>query len=154
MDTPGLHIRRMKEADITAVQEIERYSFTDPWSRDTIIEALEIFPDTNFIAESGKKVAGFIICGLEDTGEEIYGHICSLAVSPDFRGKGIGSALLQRGEYQVMLGGATAMQLEVRISNLAAQQFYQKRGYEPVFQYTGYYANTEDAIIMMRWFRY
>jgi len=154
MEIPGLHIRRMKESDINAIQDIERHSFTDPWSRDTIIEALEIFPDTNFIAESSGRVAGFIICGVENTGEEIYGHICSLAVSQDFRGRGIGAALVQRAEYQVMLTGATAMQLEVRISNQTAQKFYQKLGYEPVFQYAGYYANTEDAIIMMRWFRY
>lgn len=154
MENRSLHIRRMKEADINVVQEIERHSFTDPWNRDTLIEALEIFPDTNFIAESEGKVAGFIICGVEDTGEEIYGHICSLAVSTRHRGMGIGTALVQRAEYQVMLSGATAMQLEVRISNQAAQQFYQKRGYEPVFQFAGYYANTEDAIVMMRWFRY
>ena len=144
----------MKEADIPAIQVIERHSFTDPWSRDTLVEALEIFPGTNFIAESDGKVAGFIICGVEDTGEEIYGHICSLAVLKDHQGLGIGSALVQRAEYQVMLTGATAMQLEVRISNTAAQQFYQKRGYEPVFQIAGYYSDTEDAIVMMRWFRY
>lgn len=53
-----------------------------------------------------------------------------------------------------MIAGATAMQLEVRISNRTAQEFYKKKGYEPVFQIAGYYANTEDAIVMMRWFRY
>jgi ribosomal-protein-alanine N-acetyltransferase len=154
MENRSLQIRRMREADINAVQEIERYSFTDPWNRDTLVEALEIFPDTNFVSESEGRVTGFIICGVEDTGEEIYGHICSLAVSREFRGMGIGSALVQRAEYQVMLTGATAMQLEVRISNQAAQKFYQKHGYEPVFHFAGYYANTEDAIVMMRWFRY
>jgi len=144
----------MKEADINAVEAIEKSSFTDSWSKETLEEALEIFPDTNFIAESQNGIAGYIICGVEDTGDDIYGHICSLAVSPYHRGSGIGSALVQRAEYQVMLKGATAMQLEVRISNLTAQKFYRKRGYEPVFQYAGYYANTEDAIVMMRWFRY
>ncbi len=144
----------MKEADIPAVESIEQRSFTDSWSRDTLEEALVIFPDTNFIAESSDGVAGYIICGVEDTGEDIYGHICSLAVSPHHRGSGIGSALVQRAEYQVMLKGATAMQLEVRISNQKAQIFYKKLGYEPVFQYAGYYANTEDAIVMMRWFKY
>jgi ribosomal-protein-alanine N-acetyltransferase len=144
----------MKLADIPAVQAIELDSFPDPWSRETLEEALDQFPATNFIAESGGSVAGFIICGVEDTGEEIYGHICSLAVSKKIRGSGIGTALVQRAEYQVMLKGATAMQLEVRISNNAAQKFYQNLGYEPVFQFSGYYANCEDAIVMMRWFRY
>lgn len=154
MEARGLQIRRLKEADFPAIEAIEKNSFTDPWSRETLEEALEIFPDTNFVAESPDGVAGFIICGVENTGEEIYGHICSLAVTKSHRGSGIGSALVQRAEYQVMLKGATAMQLEVRISNQAAQRFYQKLGYEAVFQYAGYYANTEDAIVMMRWFRY
>ena len=154
MENRNISMRRMKVADIAAVQAIEQQSFIDPWSRETIVEALELFPATNFIAESEGRVSGVIICGVENTGEEIYGHICSLAVSPDLRGSGIGAALVQRAEYQVMLAGATAMQLEVRISNRKAQKFYQKRGYEPVFQFAGYYANTEDAIVMMRWFRY
>jgi len=154
MDTTTMQIRRMKEADIPAVMAIEQSSFTDPWGRETLAEALEIFPATNFIAESAGRVAGFIICGMEDTGEEIYGHICSLAVSGEHRHSGIGSALVRRAEYQVMIAGATAMQLEVRISNRTAQEFYKKKGYEPVFQIAGYYANTEDAIVMMRWFRY
>jgi ribosomal-protein-alanine N-acetyltransferase len=154
MENRIVSVRRMKIADIAAVQAIEHYSFADPWSRETFDEALELFPSTNFIAESDGKVAGFIICGVEDTGEEIYGHICSLAVSPHHRGVGIGSALVQRAEYQVLLIGATAMQLEVRVSNMSAQKFYQHLGYEPVFQYAGYYADTEDAIVMMRWFRY
>ena len=154
MENLNVSVRRMRVADITAVQAIEHNSFADPWSRETLEEALELFPVTNFVAESGGHVTGFIICGVENTGEEIYGHICSLAVSQKHRGSGIGSALVQRAEYQVMLTGATAMQLEVRISNTQAQKFYQKLGYEPVFQFAGYYANTEDAIVMMRWFRY
>jgi ribosomal-protein-alanine N-acetyltransferase len=144
----------MKLSDIPAVQAIEQKSFPDPWSRETLEEALVQFPTTNFIAELNGRVAGFIICGIEDTGEEIYGHICSLAVGSEHRSNGVGKALVQRAEYQVMLSGATAMQLEVRVSNLSAQKFYQKIGYEPVLHFAGYYANTEDAIVMMRWFRY
>ena len=48
---------------------------------------------------------------------------------------------------------ATAMQLEVRVSNTEAIRFYTKLGYEPVFHICGYYADTEDAIVMMKWFR-
>lgn len=150
----SLQIRRMKESDIPAVQAIEKHSFADPWSRETLIEALSLFPDTNYIAESPDGIAGFVICGVENTGEEVYGHLCSLAVSERHRRSGIGTALVQRAEYQVMLKGATAMQLEVRISNQKAQEFYRRLGYEPVFHFAGYYANTEDAIVMMRWFRY
>lgn len=149
-----LNIRKMIRADISGVHHIEKQSFRDPWEEKTIDEAISVFPDTIFIAELSGIVCGYIICGIEDTGEEMYGHICSLAVGPEFRHKGAGSSLVRRAEHAVMLSGGTAMQLEVRVSNQMAQEFYRKLGYEPVFHICGYYADTEDAIVMMRWFRY
>lgn len=154
MQERGLRIRKMALADITAVQGIERNSFPDPWARETLEEAITTFSDTVFIAESEGSICGYIICGVEDTGEERYGHICSLAVSPDMRNRGIGKTLVKRAEQAAMIQKATAMQLEVRVSNISAIQFYTKLGYEPVFQICGYYADTEDAIVMMRWFRF
>jgi ribosomal-protein-alanine N-acetyltransferase len=144
----------MTKRDIAAVQRIERLSFPDPWARKTLEEAIETFSDTVFIAQSGETISGYIICGIEDTGEERYGHICSLAVLPEMRKHGIGTTLVKAAEHAVMIQKATAMQLEVRVSNATAIQFYTKLGYEPVFQICGYYADTEDAIVMMRWFRF
>ncbi|HOJ95949.1 MAG TPA: ribosomal protein S18-alanine N-acetyltransferase [Methanospirillum sp.] len=154
MQERSLWIRKMAQGDISAVQEIEKSSFPDPWARETLEEAIETFSDTVFIAESSGSICGYIICGVEDTGEERYGHICSLAVHPDMRCRGIGTRLVRRAEQAAMIQKATAMQLEVRVSNTNAIQFYTKLGYEPVFQICGYYADTEDAIVMMRWFRF
>ncbi|KAF5092058.1 Acetyltransferase YpeA [anaerobic digester metagenome] len=154
MQEGSLRIRKMTPVDIMGVQWIERSSFPDPWARETLEEAIATFADTVFIAESLGTIKGYIICGVENTGEERYGHICSLAVAPDKRNSGIGTALVKRAEQAVMVQKATAMQLEVRVSNTGAIQFYTKLGYEPVFQICGYYANTEDAIVMMRWFRF
>lgn len=147
-------IRKMTVSDLPPVQIIEKRSFPDPWSRETLEEALVTFSESVFVAEKSTGVCGYIICGVEDTGEERYGHICSLAVSPETRKQGIGSALVRRAEKAAMIQKATAMQLEVRVSNTHAIAFYTKLGYEPVFQICGYYANTEDAIVMMRWFRF
>ena len=144
----------MAPVDILGVQFIERSSFTDPWARETLEDAIATFSDSVFIAESSGSICGYVICGIEDTGEERYGHICSLAVAPEIRKRGVGSALVKRAEQAAMIQKATAMQLEVRVSNTAAITFYTKLGYEPVFQICGYYADTEDAIVMMRWFRF
>ncbi len=150
----NIQIRKIRMSDISAIEAIEHESFKDPWSRETLVEAVETFVGTVFVAEAGGIVTGFIICGIENTGEEIYGHICNFAVKSEYRHGGIGKALLNRAEYALMLLGATAMQLEVRISNQSAQKFYTGHGYQPVFQINAYYANTEDAIVMMRWFRF
>lgn len=154
MQTSELHIRRMKRGDLPTVQFIEKESFADPWAWETLEEAVSTFSDTVFVAEIQGEVKGYIICGIEDTGEERYGHICSLAVASDIRRGGFGRALVRRAEHAAVLHGATAMQLEVRVSNKVAQQFYSRLGYESVFHICGYYADTEDAIVMMRWFRY
>jgi len=99
-------------------------------------------------------VAGFIVGGLEDTGENIYGHLCNIGVSPRYRRRGVGQLLVRRTEHQFALELATGVQLEVRVSNSGAQRFYQRMGYRPVFGIDQYYANGEDALVMMKWFRF
>lgn len=67
---------------------------------------------------------------------------------------GIGRKLVARAEHQFAVEGASGVQLEVRVSNLTAQRFYEKNGYQDVFLIPEYYANGEDALVMMRWFRF
>jgi len=92
--------------------------------------------------------------GLEDTGENIYGHLCNIGVSPRYRRRGVGQLLVRRTEHQFALELATGVQLVVRVSNSGAQRFYQRMGYRPVFGIDQYYANGEDALVMMKWFRF
>jgi ribosomal-protein-alanine N-acetyltransferase len=146
-------IRRARPEDITAVADIEAVSFPDPWSAGILAETLTYFQKTFFVATHRGLVIGFIAGGLEDTGEEIYGHICNLAVAAPFRKKGVGKLLVQREEHQFAIELASGVQLEVRLSNYAAQQFYRKIGYREVFHIDRYYANGEDAVVMMKWFR-
>ena len=151
---PLPQIRRAVASDIPAIVTIERESFPDPWDQSVFVEALTYFPATTFVAVCDGMVAGFIVGGLEDTGENIYGHICNFGVSPRYRRRGIGRLLVNRAEHQFALELATGVQLEVRISNAAAQQFYRKLGYRQVFGIEHYYANGEDALVMMKWFRF
>jgi len=147
-------IRRARPEDITAVSDIEQVSFPDPWSAGILAETLSYFPKTFFVATFRGSVIGFIVGGLEDTGEQIYGHICNLAVAPPFRNSGVGRMLVEREEHQFAIELAAGVQLEVRLSNYAAQQFYRKIGYREVFLIDRYYANGDDAVVMMKWFRF
>lgn len=147
-------IRRAIPTDIGAIVAIENESFIDPWEQGVFLEALTYYPTTYFVAVCDGETAGFLVGALEDTGENIYGHICNLAVSPRFRHRGIGHLLVTRAEHQFALELATAVQLEVRVSNTAAQKFYRRMRYQNVFGIEGYYANGEDALVMMKWFRF
>ena len=147
-------VRRATSADISAIAEIESEVFIDPWEPAVFLEALMYYPTTYFVAVCESRITGFAVGALEDTGENIYGHLCNFAVSPHYQHQGIGTALMRRVEQQFALESATGAQLEVRESNLRAQQFYIRLGYRPVFQMGGYYANGEDALVMMKWFRF
>jgi len=150
---PEITIRRARAGDIDRITLIEQESFLDPWKAAVFAEALSFFPESFFVATVGGEVVGFVLGGLEDTGEEIYGHICNLAVTPAWRKRGIGRRLVERVEQQFAVDLAPGVQLEVRASNRPAQQFYRRLGYRPVLRFAGYYANGEDAIVMMKWFR-
>jgi len=145
-------IRRARPGDIPDIARIEQESFPDPWDAAVLAETLALLPGTFFVATVGGRVAGFVAGGLEDTGEEVYGHICNIAVDPAFRKRGIARRLVVREEQQFAVSLATGIQLEVRVSNKPAQAFYRRLGYRPVFRIAGYYANGEDAIVMMKWF--
>jgi [ribosomal protein S18]-alanine N-acetyltransferase len=147
-------IRRARITDVPSITAIEAESFPDPWGGEVFAEAIACFPTTIFVATAGDKVTGFIVGGLENTGEDLYGHICNLAVGKPYRNSGVGKQLVRRIEHQFALECASGVQLEVRISNKKAQSFYKKIGYKEVFQIIRYYANGEDAIVMMKWFSY
>jgi len=151
---PLPQLRRATTADISAITTIEKESFSDPWDQDVLLEALGYYPTTFIVAICDGAVAGFILGAPEDTGENLYGHICNLAVSSRYRGRGIGRLLVNRLEQQFALILATAVQLEVRVSNTVAQKFYRRLRYREMIVIDRYYANGEDAILMMKEFRF
>ncbi|PKG32778.1 MAG: ribosomal-protein-alanine N-acetyltransferase, partial [Methanoregula sp.] len=66
---PLPQIRHATPADIAAIVAIEKESFIDPWEQAVFLEALTYYPTTYFVAECDGAVVGFVVGGLEDTGE-------------------------------------------------------------------------------------
>ena len=76
-------------------------------------------------------------------------HIVSVGVRGTLRGRGIGELLLIGAIEQAMARDARAVSLEVRPSNMVAQNLYHKYGFKSRGLRKSYYAdNREDAIIM------
>ena len=71
----------------------------------------------------------------------------TIAVSEEFRGKGIGTMLMQK--MLEVCEGTAFITLEVRKSNQSARKLYEKFGFVVLGERKGYY-NGEDAIIMQR----
>jgi ribosomal protein S18 acetylase RimI-like enzyme len=71
--------------------------------------------------------------------------IATVAVLPEFRGQGIGSALLSACESRIPL---SRIRLCVRPSNEVAIRLYEKFGYAQVGEWTRYYNDSESALVM------
>ncbi len=75
----------------------------------------------------------------------------NVAVAPDFRRRGIASALLERLFDATATRPARGYTLEVRVSNTGAIRLYEQLGFEARGVRRGYYTdNREDALIMWR----
>ncbi|MDI3257733.1 MAG: ribosomal protein S18-alanine N-acetyltransferase [Kyrpidia sp.] len=136
----------MRTTDLDRIQEIERASFTMPWSRTAFYGELA---DNHFaryiVAQRGDVVVGY--AGMWLILDEA--HITNIAVDPDLRRQHIGETLLRYVMAYARSQGATRMTLEVRVSNTPAQNLYRKLGFVPKGVRRGYYTdNHEDALIM------
>ncbi len=77
-------------------------------------------------------------------------HVATIAIQPDFRRMHIGQRLLALALEDAVQGGAKLAYLEVRRSNLAAQNMYQQFGFVVNGLRPRYYLdNGEDALLMV-----
>ncbi|HZD44046.1 MAG TPA: ribosomal protein S18-alanine N-acetyltransferase [Methanomicrobiales archaeon] len=152
--TSPVYIRRARPGDLPTICEIENQSFIEPWDPETFVLTLEWYHTSFFVAEYHSRIVGFLAGAVEDMDDGMYGHICNLAVAPECRKHGVGTKLVRRAEHQFALNGATGVILEVRASNTPAQRFYRRMGYSQAFRIAEYYADGEDALLMLKEMRF
>lgn len=139
-------IRRMNLDDCEQVHGIEAATFAKPWSlRDFEHEMKENPAARYLVAESEGMVIAY--AGIWVILDE--SHITNIAVSHSYRGNGIGRCITVRLLQYASNLGARYATLEVRRSNLTAQNLYRSLGFEKVGIRKKYYEdNGEDALIM------
>lgn len=143
-----VQIRSMSVKDIPEVMEIEKLSFSVPWSEESFRNEIESNMSARYmVVETGKTVAAY--GGMWIILDE--GHITNIAVHPDYRGRGLGNAIVEALLSAARQEKVRALTLEVRRTNIIAQNLYLKYGFEAVGIRPKYYAdNGEDAIIMWK----
>ncbi len=138
-------VRSAEPNDIEAILEIERESFSDPWSSASFRPLFGRNGVEVLVASENGHVAGFAVAHW--AGEEA--EIANFAVASPFRRRGIGRALLSEIVGRVRSAGVKEIWLEVRASNEDAKALYRSFGFEEVSRRRGYYARpVEDAICM------
>ena len=141
--------RLQSAADLDAVLRIEEISFTSPWTREMYLAELENTGTAFCYLARGPDGAAVGFCSLWRILDEL--HINNLAVLPEWRRRGIGSALLAHAVQEGRQSGATRATLEVRRSNDLARALYEGFGFKVAGVRPGYYTNpVEDALVLWR----
>ena len=140
-------LRRMTLIDVPAVHRLEQAIFSMPWSeKDFVYEMTE------------NKVARYLV--IEEAGEIIafagahiildQAHVTNIAVRQDCRGRGLGRMITRALMQYASNLGAEYLTLEVRQSNVTAQNLYKSLGFVKVNVRKRYYEDTgEDAWLMV-----
>lgn len=141
-----MNYRLMNLDDIPTIVDIERESFSAPWSAEAFrTELAQNLFAKYMIMELDGVIVGY--GGMWLIIDEA--HITNIAVRTPYRGRGYGELLLRELMKTALWLGARRMTLEVRVSNEVAQSLYRKMGFYPSGVRPAYYSdNLEDALIM------
>ena len=163
-------IRPMEPGDVPTVTTIEKLSYPTPWSASSYLYELShntrssyyvlLRPQTGKSAPSERgwrrwlrivmclpnksRVIGYMGFRLQPA--EM--HISTIAVHPDWRGKGLGELLLLTAMDKALKQRARRVTLEMRVSNNVARRLYHKYGFQLKGTLAKYYRDGEDAQFM------
>ncbi|MBE6897713.1 MAG: ribosomal-protein-alanine N-acetyltransferase [Ruminococcaceae bacterium] len=135
----------MAEEHISALAQLEKECFADPWSEKALAEELTN-PNAVFrVALIDEEVAGYV--GMLHVLDE--GDICNVAVFDKFRRRGVATALIQHLVDYAVENQLSFITLEVRESNIGAQKFYETMGFETIGIRKNFYDNPKEHAILM-----
>jgi ribosomal-protein-alanine N-acetyltransferase len=142
-----IRVRGAKPYDMTTVLDIEKFCFPDPYPMSLLSRLYFTNPEGFLVAEVDGKVVGYLIGTLRWGAS---GHIMAIGIYPEYRKRGVGTALMVQILDIFRMRGARNARLEVRKSNTMAQLFYQKLGFKLGDEISHYYEDGEAAFVMSR----
>jgi ribosomal-protein-alanine N-acetyltransferase len=146
-ETLTITLRPAAGTDVHPVVEIERGSFSDPWSPGSFSSLIRNRDVYFRVAVADGAVAGYVVAWFA-AGQ---GEIANIAVAPWVRGRGVGARLLDAALAEAAARGADEVFLEVRDSNATARSLYASRGFAAVGRRRNYYRRpVEDALVLRK----
>lgn len=141
--TLPVQFREMTLTDIPVILELEREIYPQPWSEGIFVDEISRSDRVYIVAERNNAIVGF--AGLMLIEQDA--HVTTIAVSPESRKAGLGTRLMLRLVAAGLERGASNLTLEVRATNVGAQQMYARFGMAAVGVRKHYYRD-DDAVIM------
>lgn len=138
-----MEIKKLTNEYVSAVAEIEKSCFSNPWDETAILAELDNHCSEIYIAVENGMAAGY--ANIYTVLDEM--DIVRVAVLPDFRRRGVATDILNT----VLAEKQGTVYLDVRESNHPAISLYKSLGFVDTGVRKNYYTNpTENAILMMR----
>lgn len=146
----NIKTEEMAEKHIKRLAEIEKQIFGADNAEKTLLKELENKISVYYAAyddnDESRTAVGYVgiwnICGEVD--------IINIAVIPECRRQGVAYRLFERVLDYCRENNVTAINLEVRESNTAAQSLYKKLGFLTVGERKRYYDGVETAVLMRK----
>lgn len=142
-------IKRCSKEYASDLAELERQCFSVPWTYNQLAEELE-GDNKHYFAALKKNGAVIGYGGFAQILDE--GHIMNIAVAPDSRGQGVGSAIVDALIAKAKDLGIASMTLECAEGNVSAISLYEKKGFIFAGKRPDYYPSGEAARIY--WLRF
>jgi len=149
-------IRQFAPSDLTAVMNINKNYLPENYPATFFMRQHKDFSEAFLVAEVGEKIIGYVMCRLEKGISSFHfkysnkGHIVSIAIVPEYRRQKIGTNMLKQAIDAVKQKGAKEIFLEVRVTNFAAIDLYEKEGFKKTKVIPGYYRDGESAYVMAK----
>lgn len=99
-----------------------------------------------YVAEVGERFAGFLILNLQGA---FVGYLQTICISPEFRGKGLGAALVGFAEERIFREHPNVF-LCVSSFNPSARRLYERLGYHLVGELTDYLVAGHSELLMRK----
>ena len=142
-----MEIRLMRVEDVSAIAELEKICFSDPWSENSIASELNNPLSCWLVAVEGDSLAGYVGSQTVLDGSDMM----NIAVAPAHRRKGIAEALVLALCEHLRDRSSVCLLLEVRASNAPAISLYEKLNFVQIGRRKNYYRNPkEDALILRK----
>jgi [ribosomal protein S18]-alanine N-acetyltransferase len=143
----ALVVEPLRQRHLAAIMPIEGSAYPKPWSLNVFQSELEMMRRGErcyLVARDGRELVGYggVMFALDDA------HVTNIAVATEHQRRGVATRVLAELAWAALEHGSTALTLEVRVSNTAAQALYQRFGFEAAGVRAKYYENVEDAIVM------
>ncbi len=138
-------VRWMIGRDMAEVLAIENDTFEFPWSAEDFIRCLKQRNCVGMTSEYNDRVVGYMIYELCKSSL----NLLSFAVDPHLLRKHVGEQMVDKLKSKLTRNGVNRIFLEVRETNLSAQQFFKSMNFRAVSVLRDFYEHTdEDAYIM------